>query len=423
MTSYDIVGKSVNRKDALEKVMGTAIYACDLDYPDQLYAATVRSTKPFAKVLRVDATEALKIPGVNCVLTYKDIPGSNSLGIILKDEFVLAEDVVRRVGDAIALVAASSQEIAEEAAKKVKVEYKELKPIFSIEEALSPVAAKIHPNGNILLEKNFETGNIDEAFKNCDVIVEGTYETPMLSHMFLETEAGIARMEKGIMTVYCCCQNPHFVRSEVARVLGFPLNKVRCVQTTTGGGFGGKLDVGFQCHLALLSFYTGKAVKLVRSRKESSVVSAKRHPFIMKAKTGATKEGKVLACDVDMISDGGAYASYAPAVASRAIMHFMGPYEIPNIRGKLRIIYTNNPVAGAFRGFGMPQVALCHEGQMNALARKLNMDPIELRIKNAHHIGTITSSGQLLKENVAFIETLESAREKAKKVLDGGWNR
>ncbi len=415
--NFFTVGKSFVRKDALKKVTGDAEYACDIDFEGQLYAGVVRSIHPFAKILSVDTQEAKAMPGVHAVMTSADIPGSNSIGIIVKDEFVLAEDVVRRIGDAVAIIAAETPQQVQEAMQCVHVEYEILEPVFSVEKAMKEDAPKIHPDGNIMIRKDFSHGDVDAAFAQCDVIVENRYTTPMLSHMFLETEAGIARMENGIMTIYCCTQNPHYCRNEISRVLDLPMNRVRVIQTTTGGGFGGKLDVSVQAHIALLAQRTGLPVKMVRSRTESTLVSSKRHPFYIDAKTGATKDGKVLAFEAKMVSDTGAYASYGPSVASRAIMHFMGPYEIPNVRGECVLVYTNNPVAGAFRGFGAPQAAFCHEGQMNALARALKMDPIELRLLNAHKVGTITSTGQLLEDNVGFIETLEQARDKANEVM------
>lgn len=418
-----IVGKRYKRKDVIGKVTGSAIYASDVNFDGQLLGGVLRSPHAFATVLSVDTTDAENIPGVHAVMTSKDIPGSNSIGVFIKDEFVLAENVVRRIGDAVAIVAAESPETLNHALDCIKVTYNVHKPILSVEEAMCKDAAKIHDSGNILMHKHFEQGNVDEAFAKCDVIVENRYTTPLLTHMFLETEAGTAREENGIMTIYSGTQYAHYFRNEVANVLGLPMNKVRVVQTTTGGAFGAKNDISVQAHIALLAQKTGRPVKMVRTREESTLVSTKRHPFYIDAKTGATKDGKVLACEVKMVADTGAYSSSGPSAAGRAIMHFMGPYEVPNVRGDLDLVYTNNPIAGAFRGFGVPQVAICHEGQMNALARKLNMDAIELRLLNAHRVGTVTSTGQLLDDNVGFIETLEEARKKAKQVINKKANK
>lgn len=414
---YSVLGQSVIRKDALSKVLGEAKFAADYKFDGMLYGGVFRSTVPHATIKRFDASKALALAGVACVLTAKDIPGKNKNGIIIKDEPCLVEDKVRRVGDAIALVAADTPERVNEALDLLEIEYDLLEPIFTIERALEEDSPKVHGTTNVHARKHLECGDVDAAFAKCDVIVENTYHTPMLSHMFIEPDAGIARYEDGIMTVYCSTQNPHYDRADVAGVMGLPSNRVRIVQVTTGGGFGGKLDISVQCHIALLAHYTGKPVKMVRGRKESTIVSSKRHPMTMKAKTGATKDGKIQALEIFMTGDTGAYASYGPAVITRAMVHCMGPYEVPNVRAEAVFVYTNNPMAGAFRGFGVPQVAFCHEGQMNAIAKELKMDPIELRLLNAHKVGTVTNTGQVLTESVGFRETLLAAAAKAKEVL------
>ncbi len=414
---YSILGKSVIKKDTMEKVLGTAKFAADLTLPNMLYGGVFRSTIPSGYIKKFDPSAALAIPGVACVLTHKDVPGKNRIGIILKDEPVLVDDKIRRYGDAIAVVAAQTPDLVQEALDAIKVEYEEIEPVLSIERAAQADSPKIHGESNVHQTKHLEHGNVDEAFKHCDLIIENDYETPMLSHMFIEPDAGIAAYENGMMTVYSSTQNPHYDRGEIAAMLNFPNNQVTCVQVTTGGGFGGKLDISVQCHAALLSYHTGQPVKIIRSRQESTLVSSKRHPVKMHYKTGATKDGKILAVQATLIGDTGAYASYGPAVITRAVVHAAGPYEVPNVRVDATFYYTNNPMAGAFRGFGVPQVAVAHEGQMNALAKALDMDPIEIRILNAHRIGSITSTGQVLEDNVGFLETLEAARNKAKELF------
>ncbi|MCP1101848.1 CO/xanthine dehydrogenase Mo-binding subunit [Aequitasia blattaphilus] len=415
--NYSVMGKSVTRKDALDKVMGTARFAADMKVPGMLWGGVFRSSIVAGVVKSFDPSGALAIPGVECVLTHQDIPGKNRIGIILKDEPILVEDKIRRYGDAIALVAAESRELLQEALEAIRVEYEEHEPVLTIEQAAKKDAPKIHGDRNQYQIKHLEHGNVDEAFKNCDVIVENDYETPMLSHMFIEPEAGLAHYENGIMTVHSSTQNPHYDRGEIAAMLNLPNNRVVSVQMTTGGGFGGKLDISVQCHGALLAYYTGRPVKIVRSREESTLLSSKRHPMKLHYKTGATKDGKIKAVQVNITSDSGAYASYGPAVITRAAVHAAGPYEVPNVRVDASFYYTNNPMAGAFRGFGVPQVAVAHEGQMNAIAKKLGMDAIELRLLNAHRPGTTTPTGQKLDNNVGFIPCLEAVREKAKEVL------
>jgi CO/xanthine dehydrogenase Mo-binding subunit len=412
-----VLGKSRVRKDALLKVLGKARFAGDIKFDNMLYGGVFRSTVPHATIKSFDPSQALALPGVACVLTSRDIPGGNRIGIIIKDEPVLVDDKIRRIGDAIAIVAAETPELVDEALSLIRVEYDLLEPVFTVEDALREDSVKVHGSSNLHASRHLETGDVDSAFARCDVIVEGTYVTPMLSHMFIEPDAGVSLLENGIITVYCSTQNPHFDRGEVARTMGLPNNKVRVIQTATGGGFGGKLDISVQCHLALLTNATGRPVKMVRSRKESTEVSAKRHPMVMKARTGATRDGRLQAVEVTIKGDTGAYASYGPAVITRAVVHCMGPYEAPNVRVQADFAYTNNPMAGAFRGFGVPQVAFCHEGQMNALAKALDMDPIELRILNAHRVGSKIANGQVLEESVGFIETLKQARAKAKEVL------
>ena len=413
----DIVGKSVEKKDALSKVLGTALYSADMELENMLYGAVKRSTVASAILKGIDTSKAKALPGVVSVLTAKDIPGDNRVGIIFKDEPVLVDDEIRRIGDALAIVAAETKEIAEQALDLIEVDYEELEGIFTIEDALKEGVHPIHGTSNILQTKDLIFGNAEEAFKQCDVIVENTYNTSYVAHMFIEPEAGLAKYEDGVLTFWSSTQNPHFDRGEVARMLKLPQSRVRSIQATTGGGFGGKLDISVQCHASLLAYHTGRPVKFTRNREESMVASSKRHPMTMTVKTGATKDGKLLAMEAHIIGDTGAYASYGPAVIARAMTHITGPYEIPNVKIKATFAYTNNPMAGAFRGFGVPQVAVAHEGQIDALAEKLGMSSFELRLKNALRVGSVTSTNQKLLDSVGIVETLEKAMEKAKEVI------
>ncbi|MBP1925889.1 CO/xanthine dehydrogenase Mo-binding subunit [Sedimentibacter acidaminivorans] len=417
MGNFNIIGKSVEKKDSLSKVLGTAQFAADIEFENMLYGAVKRSEVPSAILKNVDVSKAKALPGVVSVLTYKDITGGNRIGIIIKDEPVLVDDNIRRIGDALAIVAAETKEIAEEALKLIEVEYEELEPILSIEDALKEESRKVHGKTNVLQEKHLIKGDVDEAFKECDIIVENTYKTNYVAHMFIEPEAGVAKYENGIMSVWCSTQNPHFDRGEVARTLNMPQNKVRVIQAVTGGGFGGKLDISVQCHIALLSYYTGRPVKIVTNREDSMKVSSKRHPIEMKVKTGAKKDGTILAYEAKLTSDTGAYASYGPAVVARAMTHISGPYRIPNVRIDATFVYTNNPMAGAYRGFGVPQAAIAHEGQMDALAEKIGMSPIEIRLKNALRVGDCTPTNQKLNDSIGIVETIEKAVEKSKEVI------
>lgn len=414
-----VLGQSKIKVDSLEKVLGTAKYAGDYDMPNMLYGGVFRSTVPHAYIKKLNLEKARKMPGVACVLDHTAIPGGNRFGIIIKDEPCLVDDKVRRYGDAIAVVAAETKEILAEALEAIEVEYEEIEPIFTIERALEEDSPKVHGETNIHARKHLEHGDVDGAFDKCDVIVENTYSTHRLSHMFIEPDAGISYIdENGMLTVVASTQNPHYDRGEVAKLLGVPSNSVRVKQATTGGGFGGKLDIGVQLHCALMTYYTKRPVKIVRSRKESTTVSSKRHPMTMTARTGATKDGKILVTDIIQYGDTGAYASYGPAVIGRAPVHAAGPYDIPNVRVDATFVYTNNPMSGAFRGFGVPQAAVVHEGQMNAIAKKLGMSCYDIRLMNAQSVGCTLPTGQVLTESVGFKDTLELAMKKAREVMD-----
>ena len=305
MRDVAILGRDHIKVDSLDKVLGRAKFAADYYMPDMLYGGVFRSTVPHAYIKKLNLEKARALPGVAAVLDHTAIPGKNRFGIIVKDEPCLVDDKVRRYGDAIAVVAAETPEIVQEAMQLIEVEYEELPVINSYESAMAEGAICVHGTTNVHAKKHMEFGNVDEAWSKCDVIVENTYSTHVLSHMFIEPDAGIAYYdEKGIMTVIASTQNPHYDRNEVAGMLGVPQNHVRCIQPTTGGGFGGKLDIGVQLHCALLAPYTKRPVKIVRSRTESTMVSSKRHPITTHVKTGATKDGKLVAVALEHFGKG-----------------------------------------------------------------------------------------------------------------------
>lgn len=414
-----VVGKRIVKTDALKKTTGEALFANDINFKNMLFGKVLRSKVPHAILKNIDTTDAKNFPGVKAVLTYKDIPGANRVGILLKDEPVLVDSKIARIGDPIALVAAETQEIAEKALELIKIELDELTPVVDVQEAMKEDSIKIHGDTNILAMKNLIKGDIEEGFKRSDIIVENHYKTHFVSHMFIEPECGIGNYEDGVLTVWCSSQNVHFDQGEVARVLNMPKSKVRIIQAETGGGFGGKLDISTQCYVALLSYYTKRPVKIVYSREESTMASSKRHPAIIRCKTGATKEGNLMALDADVILDTGAYASYGPGVITRTVVHLTGPYEIPNVKIKGYLVYTNNPMAGAMRGFGVPQAAMVHESQMDILAKELGISPYKIRKINVLKPGSYTATNQLLTSSIGIEKTLDAAAEKAKEVLKG----
>jgi CO/xanthine dehydrogenase Mo-binding subunit len=406
------VGIEIPKVDVLEKALGEARYGADLPSEEPLYLKVVRSTKPHAKIVRVEMAQALKMPGVERVFTAGDIPGRNQIGTITKDQPILASDRLRYIGDPVALIAAKTEEVAEEASKKLLVVYEDLPSIHHPEQALQAYAPLIHEKGNLLLEFHVIKGDVQKGFKEADVIVEETYTTTWVDHAYLEPDAGIAYLDQeGRITVVCPTQNVHYDQKEVASILSLPLDRVRIIQCATGGGFGGRLDITVQCLLALAVFHLKKPVKIVYSREEVFQVTSKRHPLKIRYKSGAKKDGTLTAVEVDILGDTGAYASYGATVAIRSAVHATGPYQVPNVKVRSQMVYTNNSWSGAMRGFGIPQMAFAHESQMDLLAKALEMDPIEIRLKNCLRIGSDTATGQTLVAGVGIGETLRKVKE------------
>ena len=406
------VGIEIPRVDVVDKVLGERKFGADLPSEGLVFLKVLRSSKPHARIIGLQIEEALRVPGVERIFTAKDIPGRNLIGTITKDQPVLASERVRYIGDPVALIAAKTEEIAEEAARKVVVFYEDLPAITHPEDALKAYAPQIHEKGNLLMEYHVIKGDVRSGFKEADVIVEEVYTTTWIDHAYMEPDAGTSYPdEEGRITVVCPTQNVHYDQKEVAAVLGLPIEKVRIVQCATGGGFGGRLDITVQCLLALAVFYLKKPVRIVYSREEVFQVISKRHPLKILYKSGAKKDGMLTAVEVDILGDSGAYASYSATVAIRSAVHATGPYKVPHVRVRSQIVYTNNPWSGAMRGFGIPQMAFAHESQMDLLAQALKMDPIEFRLKNAFHAGSETATGQTLMASVGIGETLRKVKE------------
>ena len=406
-----IVGKRVERVGILDKVTGKARYGADLEISGALVLKAYRSPIAHGKIKRIETREAEAVDGVVRVFTAKDIPGENLYGIINRDQTVLAEEKVRFVGDPIVLVAAENEESAEMALEALKVEFEELPAVFDPVEALTPEAPPIHEKGNLLFERKVVKGDVEKGFAEADIIIEDDYETNMLEHAYIEPEVGVAyKDEDGNIVVLVTTQNPHSDHAQLVSILNMPPEKVRVIQTETGGGFGGKLDISVQPFLALAAYYLDRPVRMIYSREESFMATAKRHPLRIRMKTGATRDGKLTAVDVSIIADTGAYGSYGIAVATRAAVHATGPYEVPHVRVKSQAVYTNNNWSGAMRGFGVPQIAIAHESQMDKLAERLGLDPITFRMLNAFKTGSVTPTGQTLEASVGIGETLKKIR-------------
>ncbi len=402
------VGRSVPRKEGVAKVTGQAQFADDLQFPGMLYAKVLRSAYPHALIHSIDTERARSLPGVEAVMTARDIPGKNRVGMIVKDAVVLAEEKVRFIGEAVALVAARTKAQADQAAELIRVDYEPLPVLSSPLEAMAEGVPLVHAKGNILQHRKVRRGDVEEGFRQSYVVVEDVFKTQMVEHAYLEPEAGVALMDGDSMVIYAVSQGVHYHRNEVAAVLGWPVNRVRVIQTTTGGGFGGKIDLSVQAFIALLTWQTGKPVKLVYTREESMAASPKRHPFIMKYKFGADREGRLMAAQVEIIGDTGAYASLGTSVLTRSAVNGLGPYLFPNVKVDAYTVYTNNPISGAMRGFGSPQTSIAHEALMDRLGEKLGLSPAEIRRRNLFQEGSVTYTGQVLKA-VGIAQTLEAA--------------
>ena len=406
---YKIIGQNIPKIGLDKRLRGEPIFSADLELDNPLILRVLRSTQTHAYIKRIDYEKALKIRGVVGVFTSEDIPGENLTGIINKDQPLLATGKVRSVGEPVALVAAETQAAAESALKAIEVTYEEMPAVFSPKEALVSGAPKIHEKGNLLYTLTIKKGNVDEAFTNCKAIVEKTYRTTRIEHSYLEPDAGAGYVDyDDTLVIFASTQNPHYDHKEVVGLLGLEDEQVRIIQAATGGGFGSKLDLNMQGFIGLALYHLKRPVRMVYSREEAYQATAKRHPLEMTLKTGADNQGKLLAMSATITCDTGAYASYGIAVASRSAVHATGPYEIETVAVESRCVYTNNPFAGAMRGFGTPQIALAHESQMDLLAQELGLDSLEIRRINALKPGSKTGTGQELSASVGIGECLDA---------------
>ena len=412
------VGKSIVRPDAEAKVRGEARYTDDLAFAGMVHAKAVRSERPHARIRALDLSEVESAPGVVGTATARDIPGENIVPIIYRDMPLLAAGVVRYVGEPIALVAAQTREAAAAAAALARVAYEDLPAVFDPLAALAPDAPQVAlpdaaDEGNVFNHMVIRKGDVAHGFAIADVVVEGSYDVGYQEHAYLEPQGVVAVPEDGGMAVYGTLQCPFYVQNAVANVLGLPLSRVRIVQTATGGGFGGKEDV--PSHLAamaaLLASKLRRPVKFVLERGEDIATTSKRHPGVIRYRTGAKRDGTLTAVEVEFHYNAGAYQTLSSAVLWRGLVHAPGPYRIPHVKVDAYSVATNTVPCGAFRGFGSPQVIFAHESQMDELARQLGMDPLALRAQNALRVGDETATGQVLMESVGLPACIAKARE------------
>ena len=379
------IGENVVRVDSLEKVLGNPVYTADLIPKGTVYAKLFHSSVPHGVVKRMELEVARSHPGVLGVLTSKDIPGLNESSAVLLDRQLFADPVVRSTGDILGAVVAETSPAAADAAATIRVDYERLPAIFDPLEALRPDALRIHEKGNVARQMKIRKGNVEDGFSKSDIVFEKTYRTQFQDAVPLEPEVGLAIPEDGGVRVIGSMQSPHHTQAAVAKVLKLPPGKVRVIQAVTGGAFGPKsdetpFDVCSTAALAAVKFR--RPVYCGMDREDSMIMHTKRHPFVISHKTGVSKDGMLLADESKIVGDTGAYASLGVFVIVRATFHTVGAYEIPNVKADSYLVYTNNTYTGSLRGFGGPQAIFAVESQMEELARRLGMDPLEFRLKN-----------------------------------------
>jgi len=412
-----VVGRNIERVDSLDKLLGKPIYTMDILPENSLHLKVVRSTQPHAILKRVDISKARAYPGVVAVVTARDIPGINESTALLPDKPLLANQIVRFVGEPIAAIASYDTAIAEEAVDLVQVDYDPLPAVFSPTDAMKPNAPKLHPDGNIAKHMKLRKGNIEEGFKQADLIVEETYKSQFQEPVPLEPEAGFVIPEPdGSVTCVGSIQSPFHVQTGIAKILSLRPEQVRVIQAATGGAFGPKSDempVDILGIAALVATKTRKPAALAYTREESMIAHTKRHPFVTSLKAGVKKDGKLTAWQATLIAETGAYASLGPLVIIRACFHATGPYEIPHVSTDAYCVYTNNTMAGSFRGFGGPQAHFPAESHMDVIAKKLDMDPLDLRVLNMLRPGSLTATSQVVDEGCGLEECVKRATAEA----------
>lgn len=404
------VGTYQIRPDAMDKVTGTALFTDDLKFENMLYARAKRAGIPHGILSHLNVFQARSLPGVMAVLTAEEIPGQQNHGVVIQDwpSIVGIGERIRYVGDTIAIVAAESEGIAAEALALIEAHFDTLEPIDDPVKAREPEAAQLHPQGNLLKHIKVRKGDVERGFAEADIVLEHAFATQTTDHAFLEPECSIAVPKNdGKMEIYVGSQIPYADRNQVAQALGWPDAQVRVVGQLMGGGFGGKEDIAGQIHAALLANATDRPVKLLYDRHESLLAHPKRHATQIKVKVGAKRNGILTAVKTELFGDTGAYASLGGKVMERATTHSSGPYDIHHVQADCFAMYTNNPPAGAFRGFGALQGQFAIENMMDRLAEVLGMDPVALRLKNALRVGSVTNTGQMLRESAGLLECIE----------------
>jgi xanthine dehydrogenase D subunit len=412
-TTTGRLGDNARRPDGIAKTRGQFAYASDLHHEGMLVGATLRSPHCHARIIGIDTSAAEALPGVQAVLTARDIPGINLHGLERPDQPVLAADTVRFHGEPVAIVAADHPETARRALELIAVDYDPLEPVLDPwAAALDPCAPRVHPEGNIVRHVPIRRGDLDTARREAEVVVTGEYEVGMQDQAFLGPEAGMAvPLPDGGVELTVATQWVHVDRQQIARALGLPLEQVRVTLGGVGGAFGGREDLTVHAHACLLAMRTGRAVRMTYNRLESFRGHVHRHPARLRYEHGATRAGQLCYVQATVVLDGGPYASCSPEVTFNAATFGIGPYAVPTVVMDAYSVFTHNPVCGAMRGFGAVQVAFAYEAQMDRLAAQLGMDPVELRQRNALDQGATMPTGQHITAPAPVAELLQRVKD------------
>src|SRR5215204_1124879 len=404
------IGKAVPRKEGRQKVTGQALYVDDLSFPGMLHGVTVRSPSPRGRITNICFEGDIPWDEFT-IVNAKDIPGANYVALILNDQPYLAADFVNHPEEPVVLLAHPDKYLVEEARRNVRIEIEAQPAIFSLEDSLAQKEI-IWGSDNVFKKFLVDKGNVDEIWTNADIIVEGDYETGAQEQLYIENNGAIAiaNSDDGV-TVWGSMQCPYYVHKALVKLFGLPEEKIRIIQTETGGGFGGKEEYPslIAGHAALLAWKSGKPVKMIYDRAEDMVATTKRHPSRTHHKTAVDSEGKLVAMEIDFVIDGGAYCTLSPVVLSRGTIHSAGPYVCPNVRIRSKALATNAPPHGAFRGFGAPQSIFALERHLDKVARTVNLTPEEFRRRNFVHEGETTATSQVIRERVDMDHLLTRA--------------
>jgi CO/xanthine dehydrogenase Mo-binding subunit len=422
------VGKSERRKEGPEKLCGLAKYIDDYSFPGCLHGVTLRSRIPYGRIKAIRFDPAF--PWSECVVARAgDIPGVNYVALLENDQPLLNETRIMHPEEAILLVAHENRQKAYEALKHIEVEYEALEPVLTIEESLGKKQV-LFGKDNVFKKFLIQKGDLNEGFRLADFVVEGEYRVPHQEQAYIENNGMAAYVEQdGTIVVMGSLQCPYYVNKALVKIFDLPEKKVRVIQTTTGGGFGGKEEYPSMLagHAALLALKSRRPVKMIYDRHEDMACTTKRHPAVVRHKTGVTKDGRLTAQEISVVMDGGAYATLSAVVLSRGTLHASGPYACPNVRVEASVVATNTPPNGAFRGFGAPQTLFAAELHMEKVAAAVGLSSLELRRRNALKVGSVTSTGQKLKESVGALECLETVVRRSgyakKRAEYDAWNK